>query len=156
MNYFFKYSIFLFFLFKFVFNQNGIITLPFKKEIPDLKNVSPKDIISKQITNILMAEIRVGTESQKIKLRLEFENYIFYIAGKNSSSKIEFDQKKSKTYQKLGRKEIIINKSNLEEAILSSDYIYYDKNTLFMGIEPKIFLCKKGRLVIKNIIQHFF
>ena len=123
-----KFPVFLFFLFKFVFNQNGIITLPFKKEIPDLKDVSPKDIILKQITNILMAEIKVGSESQKIMLRLEFESYIFYIAGKNSSSKIEFDQKKSKTYQKLGKKEIKINKSNLEEAILSSDYIYYDKN----------------------------
>ena len=156
MNIYLKYSIFLFFLLKYVYNQNGIISLPFKKEIPDLKGVSPKDIISKQATNILMAEIRVGTESQKIKLRLEFENYIFYIAGKNSSSEIEFDQKKSKTYQKLGQKTIIINKSNLEEAILSSDYIYYDKNsnkkyntTFLLG--TKTYKDKAGGLIGLNL-----
>ena len=156
MNIYRKYSIFLFFLFKFVFNQNGIIKLPFKKENPDLKGVSPTDIISKQMKNILMTEIRVGTESQKIKLRLEFENYIFYIAGKNSSSEIEFDQKKSKTYQKLGKKAIIINKSNLEEAILSSDYIYYDKNnnkkyntTFLLG--TKTYQDKSGGLIGLNL-----
>ena len=136
MNIYLNYSIFLFFLFKFVFNQNGIIILPFKKEIQDLKDVSPEDIIKKKTSNILMTELRVGTESQKIKLRLEFENYIFYIAGKDSSSEIEFDQKKSKTFKELDKKKVVINKANLKEAILSSDYIYYDNkkkyNTTFL------------------------
>ena len=77
------------YLFKLVFNQKGIITLPFKKEVPDLNGAKPKDFFSpKMATNLIMTELKVGTGPQTVKLRLEFESYFFYIASQSSVSEL--------------------------------------------------------------------
>ena len=115
---------------KFIFNKDGIITLPFEKEIPNLKEIEPKKVIYPSLAqNIIMAEIRVGSSRQTMKLRLEFENYVFYIASKSSLSEIKFDETNSKTYQKLQEEEINLGNSKLNKAVFSSDYIYYEKNS---------------------------
>ena len=117
-----------FLLFESIFSQNGVVNLPFLKEMPELEGISPKDIIFPNlITNQIMAELSLGTSPQKIKLRLEFGGYIFYIAGDSSSNSIKFNQEKSKTYQKILEQEIDINKST-NKAIYSSDYFYFNNN----------------------------
>ena len=120
-----KFFLFIFLLFKLVFNQNGIITLPFKKEIPDINGIKQKEFIfPKMASNLIMAELKVGTNPQPIKLRLEFESYLFYIASQSSLSDIKFNQKESKTYHVIEDKTINIEISKLNKAIYSSDYIY--------------------------------
>ena len=116
------------YLFKLVFNQKGIITLPFKKEVPDLNGAKPKDFFSpKMATNLIMTELKIGTGPQTIKLRLEFDSYFFYIASQSSTSEIKFNENESKTYKILEDKPISIEKHELK-AIYSSDYIYYNSN----------------------------
>lgn len=140
-----NFFLFLLLLLKFTFNQNGFITLPFKKELPNLSNISPNDIIPKEIiNNNIMVELRIGTDPQIIKLKLEFENFIFYIASESSSNEIKFFQTQSKTYRKIDEKIITIDKSKLNKAIFSSDYIYFNKendnkyDTMFLlGIDTQ-------------------
>ena len=140
-----NFFLFLLLLLKFTFNQNGFITLPFKKELPNLSNISPNDIIPKEIiNNNIMVELRIGTDPQIIKLKLEFENFIFYIASESSSNEIKFFQTHSKTYRKIDEKIITIDKSKLNKAIFSSDYIYFNKendnkyDTMFLlGIDTQ-------------------
>ena len=124
-----KIALIIIFMLKFIFNKDGIITLPFEKEIPNLKDVEPEKVIYPSLAhNIIMAEIRVGSSPQTMKLRLEFENYVFYIASKSSLSDIKFDETKSETYQKIQDEEINFGYSKLKMAVFSSDYIYYEKN----------------------------
>ena len=86
--------------------QGGIIDLPFTKIVPDLFNKSPEDILRKGLQeNRIVTEIKVGTEPQKIPMRIDLFYYDFYIAGKTKenekSTNIIFDQSNSKTfYQK--------------------------------------------------------
>lgn len=118
-------------LLKFILNlnDNEIISLPFKKELPNLNNLSPIDIIQKKlINNLVMVEMRVGTDPQILKLKLQFDIFIFYIASENSSNEKRFNQKQSKTYQRIDKKIISIDKSNLNEGIFSSDYIHFNNN----------------------------
>ena len=117
-------------LLKFTFNQNGIITFSFKKESPSLNNVSPEDIIPKKlINNLIMVELKAGTAPQTLKLKLEFDTCVFYIASESSSNEIKFKEKKSTTYRIMDKNIISIDKSNLNKAILSSDYIYLNKDS---------------------------
>ena len=121
--------LFLCFLFKFVFNNEGIITLSFKKEIPNLNGVQPKKVIDPTVSdNLIMTEIKIGTEPQAIKLRIELSSYLFYISGYNTLSQIKFDQRKSETYRKNEDKSHYFSQSKLNEGILSSDFIYYENN----------------------------
>ena len=123
-----KIFFFLFFLFKLVFNQKGTVTLPFKKVTPDLNGATPKDFFSpKMASNLIMAELRIGTRPQTMKLRLEFDSYFFYIASQSSSTEIKFNEKESKTYKILEDKPINIEKNELK-AIYSSDYIYFNND----------------------------
>ena len=86
--------------------QGGIIDLPFTKEVPDLTNKSPEDILRKELQeNRIVTEIKVGTEPQKIPMLIDLFYYDFYIAGKSEesakSTSIKFDQSNSDTfYQK--------------------------------------------------------
>ena len=128
MNNYKKLFFVLFYLFKLVFNQKGIITLPFKKEVSDLNGANPKDFFSPKIsTNLIMTELKIGTGPQTIKLRLEFDSYFFYIASQSSTSEIKFNENESKTYKILEDKPINIENRELK-AIYSSDYIYYNSN----------------------------
>ena len=130
-------------LLKFTFNQNGIITFSFKKESPNLNNVDQNDIIPKKlINNLIMVELRVGTNPQLLKLKLEFDTCVFYIASESSSNEIKFKEKQSTTYRQMDKNIIPIDKSNLNKAILSSDYIYLNKDsnnkyniTFLLGID---------------------
>ena len=126
---FFTIFFLLFLLFNFVFNNKGIITLPFKKQIPNLNGLSPKEVIEPNyLDNLITTEIRVGTEPQSIKLRIELNSYLFYIAGSNTNSQIKFIQKNSTTYNKVETESHYFSDSKLNEAIFSSDYIYYEQN----------------------------
>jgi hypothetical protein len=124
-------SIFLFIiLFEYVFNQNGALVLPFKKELPNLDNIPPNEVVyPTMFDNLIMSEIRVGTDPQTVKLRLEFESYLFYISSSSSVSKIKFDEKKSNTYQKVESEVQHFSISRINEGLFSSDYIYFDKNS---------------------------
>ena len=75
-----------------------------------------------------MTEIKIGTEPQAIKLRIELSSYLFYISGYNTLSQIKFDQRKSETYRKNEDKSHYFSQSKLNEGILSSDFIYYENN----------------------------
>lgn len=125
---------FLFFLIilvlDYVINQDGVLIMPFKKEHPDLEGVPPNEIIyPKMFDNLVMTELRVGTDPQTIKLRLEFESYFFYIPGYNSDSKIKFDETKSKTYQEMESYIHDICVSKINKGLFSSDYLYFDKKS---------------------------
>jgi len=122
-----NFFIYFILLFESIFNQNGIIKFPFIKELPNLNEVSPKDVFPKMVTNIINIDLRVGTNPQNIKLRLDFESYIFYI-NEGTSDSIKFNSKNSKTYQKMEDRYLIFDLSKLNRAIFSSDYIYYNKN----------------------------
>lgn len=127
---FFKFFFFLFLSFEFALNQNGVLILPFKKELPNLKDTSPNNVIyPKMIDNLIMTELRIGTEPQTIKLKIELESYLFYIAGQNSKNKIKFDEGQSNTYKQIENKNLSFQVSNINEGVFSSDYIYFNQNS---------------------------
>ena len=115
-------------LLKFILNQDGVINLSFTKEIPNLQGLSSKDIILKISNNKVNVDLRIGSNYQIVKLRLEFESYIFYITSGSSSNNTKYNEKLSKTYQKMENIQLIFDISNLRKGIFSSDYIYYYKN----------------------------
>ena len=115
-------------LLKFILSQDGVISLSFTKEIPNLQGASSKEIILKLSNNKVNVDLRIGTDFQIVKLRLEFESYIFYIKSGSSSNNTNYNEKLSKTYQKMENIQLIFDISNLRRAIFSSDYIYFDKN----------------------------
>ena len=127
---FFKFFFFLFLSFQFALNQKGVLILPFKKELPNLKDTSPNNVIyPKMIDNLIMTELRIGTEPQTIKLKIELESYLFYIAGQNSKNKIKFNEGQSNTYKQIENKNLSFQVSNINEGVFSSDYIYFNQNS---------------------------
>ena len=74
-----------------------------------------------------MSELRIGTEPQSIKLRIELTNNLFYIASYRSISKIKFNQHNSSTYKKISNETLYPHISKLIEGVLSSDYIYFNE-----------------------------
>ena len=110
-----------------VFSDN-IITLSFKKDPLDLKGSPPSEIFQKLKENTLLTEIKLGNPSQKIELKLEFTEYIFYIGGKSSFCKNKFIEGDSKTYKK-NSDILYFNTFNMRQAYLSSDLFYFNSNT---------------------------
>ena len=145
MIFFIKKFLLYYLLLNLVSNKDNILIIPFRKEIADLTNISPKNIINEKLTNnLIMSELRIGTEPQNIKLRIEFSSNLFYIASYSSLSKIKFNQYQSETYKKLSNVSIYPKISKLEEGILSSDFIYYNKTndekyntTFYLGVETE-------------------
>jgi hypothetical protein len=128
------------FLIPYIYNQNGILVLPFKKEIPNIGGVSPKDVIDPNIAdNLVTTELKVGTEPQTIKLRIELASYLFYIKGGNMLSQTEFNPKNSGTYQKIEDSTRYFRESKLTEGIFSSDMFYFNDNKyetkFILGVE---------------------
>ena len=117
------------FLIPYIYNQNGILILPFRKEIPNIGGVSPKDVIDPNIAdNLVTTELKVGTEPQSIKLRIELASYLFYITGGNMISQTEFNPKKSDSYHKIENNTRYFRESKLTEGIFSSDIFYFNDN----------------------------
>ena len=107
--------------------SNDIITLSFKKDSPDLKGIPPSEIFQKLKENSLLTEIKLGNPPQKVELKLELTEYIFYIGGKNSLCKNKFIESNSETYKKISDV-LYFTTYNMREAYLSSDLFYfYDK-----------------------------
>jgi len=132
----FIFSIFI----PYIFNQNGILVLPFRKVVPNIGGVSPKDVIDPNIAdNLVTTEIKVGTEPQSINLRIELSSYLFYITGGNMLSQTEFNSKKSDTYKKIENDTRYFRESKLTEGIFSSDIFYLNNNKyetqFILGIE---------------------
>ena len=117
------------FLIPYIYNQNGILVLPFRKEIQNIGGVSPKDVIDPNIAdNLVTTELKVGTEPQSIKLRIELASYLFYITGGNMLSQTEFNPKKSDSYHKIENNTRYFRESKLTEGIFSSDIFYFTDN----------------------------
>ena len=107
--------------------SNDIITLSFKKDSPDLKGIPPSEIFQRLKENSLLTEIKLGNPPQKVELKLELTEYIFYIGGKNSFCQNEFIESNSETYKKISDI-LYFNTYSMREAYLSSDLFYfYDK-----------------------------
>ena len=108
-------------------STHDIITITFHKDSPALSGLSPKDIIQKLKDNSLLAEIKIGTPPQKIELKLELTEYVFFIGGKNSLCQNKFTESDSQTYKK--NSDIIhFSILNIREAYLSSDLFYFNEN----------------------------
>jgi hypothetical protein len=89
-----------------VFCSEGVIKLPFKKNIPNLSDLSPEDLILKGIQhNQIITEINIGTEPQKIPMLINLHFYDFFIAGEEENIKqkpfIVFKESNSTTFNKL-------------------------------------------------------
>ena len=137
-------NIFELFIFSFlipcIFNQNGILVLPFRKEVPNIGDVSPKDVIDPNLAdNLVTTELKVGTEPQTIKLRIELASYLFYITGGNMLSQTEFNPKNSGTYKKIENTTRYFRESKLTEGIFSSDIFYLNngqyETKFILGVE---------------------
>ena len=122
--------IFLFFI-NLIFLQNvysnGVIIIPFQKSSPNLNGLSPEDIFQNIKDNTLLAEIKLGTPPQKVELKLELTEYIFFIGGKSSSCQKKFIETDSGTYKKI-KDSIYFSILNIRESYLASDYFYFDKD----------------------------
>ena len=122
--------IFLFFI-NLIFFQNvycnGVIIIPFQKSSPNLSGLSPEEIFQKIKDNTLLAEIKLGTPPQKIELKLELTEYIFFIGGKSSSCQKKFIENDSETYKKI-KDSIYFTILNIRESYIASDYFYFDKD----------------------------
>ena len=122
--------IFLFFINLFFFQNvysNGVIIIPFQKSSPNLNGLSPEDIFQNIKDNTLLAEIKLGTHPQKVELKLELTEYIFFIGGKSSSCQKKFIETDSGTYKKI-KDSIYFSLLNIRESYLASDYFYFDKD----------------------------
>ena len=122
--------IFLFFINLFFFQNvysNDVIIIPFQKSSPNLNGLSPEDIFQNIKDNTLLAEIKLGTPPQKVELKLELTEYIFFIGGKSSSCQKKFIETDSGTYKKI-KDSIYFSILNIRESYLASDYFYFDKD----------------------------
>ena len=84
---------------------DGVIYFPFKKQLPDLSNLTTENIIYKGLqTNKIITEINLGTKPQTIPVVIDLHFYAFFISGedekKNEKNYIFFNQSKSTTYNK--------------------------------------------------------
>ena len=107
---------------------NGIIKIPFHKDLPNLEGLSPEDIIEKIKDNSLIVELNVGTPPQKVELQLEFTEYISFICGKTSLSRKKFIETDSQTYKKISDS-IYFSILNIKEAYLSNDIFYFGEKS---------------------------
>ena len=123
----------------------SIINISFHKEVENLSGNNPSEIFQKLKDNILLAEINLGSPSQKIGLKMELAEYASYIGGQSSLCQQKFMEKNSESYKKLEESKAI-RASSLNEGIFSSDYFYFneDKKQLnfLLGIDTD--KCKGG------------
>lgn len=123
-----------------IFNQNGILILPFRKEVPNIGGVSPKDVIDPNLAdNLVITELKIGTDPQTIKVRIELASYLFYITSGSMLSQTEFIPKNSDTYKKIENTTRYFRESKLTEGIFSSDIFYLNDNkyetNFILGVE---------------------
>ena len=124
------YLLYLNFFIHFSF-QNKVLYLPFRKEIPDLSNLSPDNIIYKGLQyNKIKTEISVGTEPQKIPVIIDLYHYDFFITGEkgnNNITSIFFKQSKSTTFNEYGTISIFGDRG-FNIGYKSSDYFYLNND----------------------------
>ena len=152
------YHIVLFLINIFFFKKvssNDIISIPFKKDFPNLNGLSPKDIFLKLKENTLLSEINIGTPPQKLGLKLTLTDYLFYIGGKNSRFQNKFIETNSDTYKSISNA-LYFSISNIREGFLSSDIFYFNTNSkdskemnFILGTETD--QCKEGGIIGLNM-----
>ena len=126
-------NIFLLFLNFFIYFclQNDVLYLPFTKEIPDLSNISPDDIIYKGLQhNKIKTEISIGTEPQIIPMIIDLYHYDFFIAGEkgnNNNSSVVFKQSKSTSFNEFGTIGLYGDRG-FTIGYKSSDYFYLNND----------------------------
>ena len=125
INHFFFFLINIFLINK-IFTDD-ILTIQFRKSLPNLNGLSPKEISEKIKDCKLITEINIGTPPQKIELKLALTEFIFYIGGKESLCKNRFIQTNSNTYQKLSDS-IDFYATSIRTGYPASDLVYFDKN----------------------------
>ena len=127
-----KFLIFIIFLISFIkiSSKTSIVSLPFKVQKTNLSNIEPKNIVYPTlIDNNIYTEIKVGSNSQTIPLKIEFTSYLFFISGKNTNSVSKFDESQSSTFNKISD-EKFYNSKNLLNGYVSSDYIMINNNKI--------------------------
>ena len=107
--------------------SNNLITIPFRKEVPNLSGATPSEIFQKIKDNIVLAEFNLGSPSQKLGIQLLLAEYGFYIGGHASHCAQKFEEKSSNTYKKLAESKIF-RISTLNEGVYSSDFFYFNNN----------------------------
>ena len=88
------------FLFEFIYSYS-IIKLPFKRLIPNYDDISPDNFPNLFFESNYYTEFTVGSNNQKIPMRLSFRYFHTFITISNYTGNfIKFDPDKSTTYQK--------------------------------------------------------
>ena len=115
-------------------SSNGVIYLPFKKQIPNIKNLDSDDIIYKGLQyNKIITEISIGTKPQIIPMIITLNHYDFFVTGEelnkseNKLNTILFNQSKSSTFKTFGEFNEYGGRGFLH-GYKSSDYFYLDNN----------------------------
>ena len=121
---FLKFSIYF-------FHKNGVLYLPFTKEVPDLSYLSPENLTYKGLHyNKIKTEISIGTEPQIIPMIIDLYHYNFFIAGEKgdyNKSSIIFKQSKSTTFSEFGKISSFGDRG-FSIGYKSSDYFYFNND----------------------------
>ena len=96
-------------LFTFTYSYS-IIRLPFKRKIPDSKNITSDNFANIFFESNYYTEITIGSTNQKLPMRLSFGNYHTFITiSKYTGNFTKYDPLQSATYQKTYGERIFSN-----------------------------------------------
>ena len=144
----FNFILLLLKIFPIIFSSTkGIITIPFEKQIPDLSNITPDEIIYKGLQkNNIYTNIKIGTKPQTIPVLIDLFSYLFLIKGENQykNNSAIFQQSKSETFKILNNESF--SARNFREGYLVSDYYINDNEKINLSfiLSTEIFTNSQG------------
>lgn len=123
-------------------NSSSIIRLPFKRINPDSSQIKQNNFTSVIFESNLYTEIIIGSNNQKIPMKLSFENYHSFITIYNYTGDfIKYNPDQSTTYQKIYG-ERFYTFINIKKGITS------EENFILKDINNKEISCCKIKFIL--------
>ena len=95
-------KIFIFIILFILIYSSSILKFPFKRVIPDSNNINPENFIDLLYYSNYYIELNIGSNNQKIPMRVSFDNYHSFITISNYTGNFKkYNPEQSTTYQKL-------------------------------------------------------
>ena len=86
----------------FLTNSQTTILLPFKRNFPDSSKITSETFTRFLLENYYFTDIKIGSNKQKIPMRISFDNYHSFVTIYNYTGNfIKYNPDESSTYQKL-------------------------------------------------------
>ena len=122
-------KIFIFIILFILIYSSSILKFPFKRVIPDSNNINPENFIDLLYYSNYYIELNIGSNNQKIPMRVSFDNYHSFITISNYTGNFKkYNPEQSTTYQKLYG-ERFFSLINIKKGIYSKEtFTLYDIN----------------------------